>query len=64
MSRKKTPFQLGYEAYGTRDAECPFGQHDEDTAFIEWHDGYECAEEKASDEFAQYCDPSMRDLYE
>ena len=60
----KTPFQLGQESAG-QDVDCPYGQYDEDTsAWDEWHDGREQEEQRMGDEYADYCDPSMRDCYE
>lgn len=59
---RNSPYQLGYESAGS-DAECPFGEYDEDrSAWDAWHDGREDGEQRLADEFADACDPSMRDL--
>lgn len=64
MEKPKSPYQLGYESAG-KDVDCPYGQYDEDQiAWDQWHEGREDAEERMADEYAQFCDPSMRDLYE
>lgn len=64
LIKRKSPYQLGYESAG-KDVDCPFGQYDEDTAaWDEWHEGRENAEQEMGDEYADYCDPSMRDCYE
>lgn len=61
----KSPYTLGCESAGDRDAVNPFGQYDEDTAAFDlWEEGREAGEQEMSDEWADYCDPSMRDLYE
>lgn len=60
-------YREGQDSVADRDAECPYGEHASllDAALVEsWEEGREHAEEEMADEYAQFCDPSMRDLYE
>jgi hypothetical protein len=55
------PYTEGFESYGGED----FNPYPADSlAASEWEEGRCNAEQEAGDEYADYCDPSMRDLYE
>lgn len=55
-------YQRGRESVADREAVCPYppGSDLEDA----WEEGRDHAEVEMGEEYADYCDPSMRDLYE
>lgn len=55
-------YRLGRESISEREAVCPYD--DASVLADEWEEGREHAEQEAGDEYADYCDPSMRDCYE
>jgi hypothetical protein len=59
---RRNAYQEGRDSLADRDAECPYDP--ESDLAEEWENGRNDAEVEAGEEFADYCDPSMRDLYE
>lgn len=59
---RRKAYRLGVDSLGDRDADCPYPEGSD--LAEHWADGRNDAEVEAGEEFAQYCDPSCRDLYE
>lgn len=59
-------FRMGVDACRAQESDNPFA-YDEprEAPFAEaWEDGFNNEQERMGDEYADYCDPSMRDCYE
>jgi len=62
----KRAFRMGVDACRSQDIENPFAYDEprEGEFYEAWNEGHESEQERMGDEYADYCDPSMRDLYE
>ena len=64
VKTEREAWQEGADSVIDRDAVNPYDENTESELFEAWENGREYEEDRMGDEYAQYCDPSMRDLYE